>query len=471
MMFPTDWGDRMGPVESGQLPAQVARQASKLSLGVAGVAGSVEDVTARVTGQARRLHGLQSATAEVLAGNTSMAAAAIQARAAASAAQSDMAQSHVSLEGAVRSIDALAEAVLGIGADGVLLEQALASIATVAKSIEAIAEQTKMLALNAAIEAAHAGAAGLGFAVVAAEVRLLAGRTADASAAIRGTVEAVRTSARQVIGHARGSSAEARTARDAGRGVMRVLGEAKQRVGAIADMADRIADGTLEVSVKCGDLDAAITAMATQVGASSDDLRQARDGIVELVGISESLVVLAAAGGAVTDDTPLIARVQRDAASIAALFEAELRGGGTTMAELFDEDYQPIAGSDPVQYLTRFVALTDRVLPPVQEAALESGERVVFCMAVDRNGFLPTHNRRYSERQGSDPVWNAAHCRNRRIFNDRTGLRAARNEASFLLQSHRRDMGGGAFTLMQDVCSPITVRGRHWGALRLAYRA
>jgi methyl-accepting chemotaxis protein len=41
----------------------------------------------------------------------------------------------------------------------------------------------------------------------------------------------------------------------------------------------------------------------------------------------------------------------------------------------------------------------------------------------------------------------------------------------FLLQSYRRDMGGGRFVAMKDVSSPILVGGRHWGALRLAYKA
>ena len=69
-----------------------------------------------------------------------------------------------------------------------------------------------------------------------------------------------------------------------------------------------------------------------------------------------------------------------------------------------------------------------------------------------------------------DVVWSTANCRNRRIFNDRTGLAAARNVKPFLLQTYRRDMGGGQFVLLKEAAAPITVSGRHWGGFRLAYR-
>ena len=61
-------------------------------------------------------------------------------------------------------------------------------------------------------------------------------------------------------------------------------------------------------------------------------------------------------------------------------------------------------------------------------------------------------------------------ARNRRIFNDSTGLASGRNQRPFLLQTYRRDMGGGSFVVMKEVAAPITVNGRHWGGLRLAFK-
>ena len=139
--------------------------------------------------------------------------------------------------------------------------------------------------------------------------------------------------------------------------------------------------------------------------------------------------------------------------------------------DLFDNDYIAIEGTDPVQYRTRFLSALEEALPAIQERLLATDPRMVFCAAVDRNAYLPVHNRKYSlpQRPG-ETLWNTAHSRNRRIFDDRAGLTAGRNVRPYIIQVYPRDMGNGVTIMMREIDAPIRVFGKHWGGFRSAYK-
>ncbi|MGO9428834.1 methyl-accepting chemotaxis protein [Rhodoblastus sp.] len=155
------------------------------------------------------------------------------------------------------------------------------------------------------------------------------------------------------------------------------------------------------------------------------------------------------------------------AGMISRLFEEAIAKGEISEADLFDVNYVPIQNSDPKQYRNRALDFLDRRLPAIQEPILDLDQAIVFSAAVDRNGYLPVHNKKYSAPQGEDPMWNNANSRNRRIFDDMTGLMAGRNIQQILSQTYPRDLGGGRVELIKDISAPIHVRGRHWGGLRM----
>ena len=151
-------------------------------------------------------------------------------------------------------------------------------------------------------------------------------------------------------------------------------------------------------------------------------------------------------------------------------FEVELAKGNITLDDLFDRDYVPLDGTNPQQFSTRFLDMAERVLPPIQESTLQKDAKIVFSLAINQDGYVSAHMASCSKPQGSDPVWNFANCRNRRIFNNRAELNSVTHTQDHMLQTYIRDMGGGNVSLLKDASAPITIRGRHWGGLRLGYK-
>jgi methyl-accepting chemotaxis protein len=456
--------------DSERLVDQLANRLGGLGVELADVAGNLQEVAGRVSSQSDRFGHLQQTAETMVSANHGIADASRAVQSATSAAVGEITQSRAAVENAVQHIAELIEAVDRIEGRLGAVGAALAQVGKVSGSIEAIARQTNLLALNATIEAARAGAAGKGFAVVASEVKSLAEATRQATRLIGDTVRDLDGQVGNLIGASGDASLRAKSAGEGARQIQSIIVRVQDGFTAVGHEIDGVARAATSNLAHCDMVIDELGNLAQGVDLSSTDLKQADERVARLLDLSETLIALIADSGVETSDAPLIRLAIDTAKQISAAFDNALERGDIRLDQLMDEKYREIPGTDPKQYLTDYVAFTDRILPPIQDPIQKADPRIVFCVAWAKGGYLPTHNPNYRLPQGPDPVWNNANCRNRRLFNDRAVKKVAANTKPFLLQTYRRDMGGGNFVLMKDLSSPIHVRGRHWGAFRMGFR-
>lgn len=177
--------------------------------------------------------------------------------------------------------------------------------------------------------------------------------------------------------------------------------------------------------------------------------------------------------GSTSDEAALSAQ-DRELRNLANAFATEcskvleqwIDSRAVTEERLFARLYYPVPKTDPAKFTTDYDSLADRDIGPIQERYLAKSLALSYVVLSDLNGYVPTHNQKYSQPLTGNLAVDLVNNRTKRIFMTTVGFRSARSEAPFLLQVNERDNGERALNLSV----PVRVKGKHWGAVRFGYR-
>jgi methyl-accepting chemotaxis protein len=460
------------PSESGSVMeamGAIGTNLSRISLDVAVSADEIQSISGTFSSNVEDFSMLIGRFADIETATTEISAQIAEAEGIASHACAEIGSSQTTIETAREEIADLLEAVRAGQERMAELSDVLGRVGSITNSINSIARQTNLLALNASIEAARAGDAGRGFLVVANEVKELAQSTADATSEIESALSEIKSGFEHLSDTSRQTGETAAKVRTHAGTFADILTKVSGDIQVIGKATTSIDEKMDDVQQTCGifretsgTVSASLTESSTKLADISRTMRRVSDD-------TDAFVLFSATCGAYKEEAGIIQTAADAAARVAGLFEEAIASGELTEDDLFDRNHSEIPGSNPPQHLARFSKFNDTHVSPIIEEIVAGDERIAWCASIDDTAYISTNTKAVSKPQGDDVEWNIANCRNHRYFDDRTGLRAAKNRDPLLLQTYQRDMGGGRLVPMKDISAPIFVRGRHWGGFRIGY--
>ena len=457
--------DQAGAAALGKIP----EACGKVTVGCSDVAGIVQAVI-DTSGILRAEHiELQGTVQELEKDQRRVAEASEEARLLSARAIERLGQGTAQIQSSLTQITDLLDLVGTLATHVTGFAAAMDQVQRCSKDIEQIAETTNILALNATIEAMRAGDAGRTFAVVANEVKGLAGETRKATDEIAAVIGTLGSEAASVIERIEAGASASHQAKTSVASIEATMAGVSDLVGEVDNQNDTIARATAMMTTNVGRVQHVIDSFDRAASENENKLEMAHARMEELELTASEMFDQLVQAGLSPQDSAMVEVAKAEARAAERMVTEAIERGELTMAQTFDTDYRLIEGSNPQRFRTGFSDWAHANWRYQLDKVTERDSRIMAAACTDLQGFLPTHLSKHSQAPTGDVAHDTRYCRNGRIMFYGIDKLAKKSTAPYMMAVYRQEGDGKTYQVVRNVYVPLIINGRRWGDFELAY--